>query len=188
MRGRYLKAAETIRRELEGRAGEIRVLAVPCGIPRDVSDLVQSCPQFVGRLHYTGMDLDPQVVAAAREHLKAEPLGAMDLRTGNALESDDWPAGEFDLVISTGLGEFLGDADLRRFYRNVFDSLGEGGIFFTSATAFERRSEWLMRTFELKAHYRSELQIGAILRSLPWSRLEFEVDPGGLQTFARAVK
>jgi len=188
MRRRYIKAVESLRRELEGRAGEVRVLAVPCGIPRDVTDLVKTCPQLAGRLHYTGMDLDPEVVTAAREHLKAEPLGSADLRTGNALERDEWPEEPFDLVISTGLGEFLGDAELKRLYRNVFDSLVEGGVFYTSATAFERRSDWMLRTFELQTHYRSELQLGAILRSLPWSRVELEVDPGGLQTFVRAVK
>jgi hypothetical protein len=186
---RYLKAQEALRQVCAGRAAEIRVLAVPCGIPRDVSEWVQSEPALGCRLHYVGMDLDPRVLEAARDHLAGVPLASAEWVEGDALRSETYPKTEgFNLVISTGLGEFLDEAQLTRFYGNVFSGLKEGGVFFTSATAFERRSHFLMRTFELKAHYRSSDHVRAILETLPWQKLEMEVDPSGLQTFIRAVK
>jgi cyclopropane fatty-acyl-phospholipid synthase-like methyltransferase len=108
---------------------------------------------------------------------------------GDALRGETYPKSDgFDLIISTGLGEFLDDEQLAGFYGNVFSALKDGGVFFTSATAFERRSHFLMKTFELNAHYRSSAQVRTVLKALPWKKLEIESDPTGLQTFIRAAK
>jgi len=188
MRRRYLKAKEEITRALGSREGPLRMLAVPCGIPRDVSEVTAGIPNLAKRIHYTGMDLDPEVLSAAKRHLGIIPLASLQLTEGNALIATSYPRGRFDLIVSTGLGEFLDDEELGRFYWNVFDALEEGGLFFTSATAFERRSDFLMKAFEMEAHYRDREDIESILRSLPWKKIELEVDPSGLQTFVRAVK
>lgn len=166
----------------------MKLLAIPCGIPRDLSEVAKAHPEGAGRIHYTGMDLDPEVLAAAKRHLENLSLGPVEFIEGNALIATSYPRDRFDLIISTGLGEFLDDADLDRFYWNVFDALEEGGTFFTSVTAFERRSDFLMKAFEMEARYRRKGQIEAILRTLPWKRIELEMDESGLQTFVRAVK
>lgn len=164
------------------------MLAIPCGIPRDLSEVAATFPEAARRIHYTGMDLDPEVLMAAEQHLEDVSLGSTEFIEGNALIATSYPKERFDLIISTGLGEFLDDPDLDRFYWNVFDALEEGGIFFTSATAFERRSDFLMKAFEMEAHYRNKEQIEAILRTLPWKQIDLEIDESGLQTFVRAIK
>ena len=164
------------------------MLAVPCGIPRDLSEISAQVPHAAKRIHYTGMDLDPEVLAAARRHLGTIPLASLELTEGNALVATSYPRERFDLIVSTGLGEFLDEEELGRFYWNVFDALEAGGTFFTSATAFEPRSDFLMKAFEMEAHYRDRSAIERILRSLPWREITLEVDPSGLQTFVRVVK
>lgn len=188
MRRRYLRAKDEITRALHLKNGDLHLLAIPCGIPRDLSEVVIAFPEGAKRIHYSAIDLDPEVLSAARQHLENLELGSSEFIEGNALVATSYPHRRFDLIISTGLGEFLDDADLDRFYWNVFDALEDGGTFFTSATAFERRSDFLMKAFEMEAHYRDQAQIEAILRTLPWKRIELERDESGLQTFVRAAK
>jgi hypothetical protein len=40
----------------------------------------------------------------------------------------------------------------------------------------------------LHARYRSQAEIDALLRKMPWKSLNYLVDPTGLQTFVTAVK
>ncbi len=40
---------------------------------------------------------------------------------------------------------------ISRFYWHVFDALEPGGLFFTSATAYERKSDFLMKAFEMES-------------------------------------
>ena len=97
-------------------------------------------------------------------------------------------AGPFDLILSTGLGEFLDSPSLQIFYQNVFAHLADGGVFYTSATARERGSDYLLRAFELNTHYRGKEDIGQILRRMPWTNVDLEQDATRLQTFVRAVR
>lgn len=188
MRQRYLKAKEAIADALENRNGPLHLLAIPCGIPRDVSELAVEWPDAAQRIRYAGMDLDPEVLAAARAHLAATLVGSQEFIEGNALVAGDFPRRPIDFVVSTGLGEFLDDEQLAIFYGNVFATLEEGGTFFTSATAFERRSDYLMKAFEMEAHYRDKQRTEAILRRHPWRELNFASDATGLQTFVLARK
>ena len=176
---------------MDSAPGPFSILAIPCGIPRDVSDLVRRRPDLEARIEYLGMDLDAEVLAAAREHL-ADCAPAMLAKAswlhGNALVDLDFPVQPVDLVISTGLGEFLDDGQLRQFYRNVFVSLSPGGSFFTSATRREGGSDYFLRAFELNTHYRTLEQLRAILSGMPWRDLELYQDGTGLQTFAVATR
>lgn len=188
MRHRYVKAQSEILRALESRDGPLRLLAIPCGIPRDVSEIAANHPSQAARIHYTGMDLDPAVLAAAADHLTGTRLGSCALREGDALDPAGYQPGRFDFIVSTGLGEFLDDALLLAFYRHVFHALDDGGTFYTSATAWERKSDFLMKAFEMEAHYRDRGRIESLLRTLPWRSIQLEHDPTGLQTLVVAVK
>jgi cyclopropane fatty-acyl-phospholipid synthase-like methyltransferase len=188
MRQRYFKVVETLSAELARREGELKVLTLPSGIPRDLSELAASDPAGAKRIRYTGMDLDPEVLDAALQHLQGVDLGSVEFLQGNALIGSSYPRERFDFIASTGLGEFLNDEDLARFYWHVFDALEPGGLFFTSATAYERKSDFLMKAFEMEAHYRDRARVEEIFRALPWSELKLELDPSGLQTFVRARK
>jgi SAM-dependent methyltransferase len=173
-------------------AGPFRILTIPCGLPRDVRDFASQLgaetPAARAKIAYTGIDLDPEVISAARTFLAGSPIAKPDLRIGNALEATAYPAEQPHIISSTGLGEFLDDPALETFYRNVFDALAPGGAFFTSATAREPRSDALLRAFELDARYRTSEDLSRILARQPWASVEFTRDAIGLQTFVRARK
>ena len=183
---RYRRAQDAIRSRLGTRSGNelIRVLAVPCGIPRDIGELP---PHLLAEIEYIGIDLDPEVLALAECHLASCELAARRFVLGDALDESVYPD-QCDCAISTGLGEFLSDSELLALYRNVHSKLAFGGIFYTSATNFEPRSEAMLDAFELRTHYRDSMQLGALLETLPWRSLQLTVDPTGLQTFVVAEK
>jgi SAM-dependent methyltransferase len=112
----------------------------------------------------------------------------MHFHQGNALNPDEFPNVIFDLVISTGLGEFLKDEKLKTFYANVYRVLKTGGSFYTSATSFDGRSDRFLRVFELDTEYRNREQLEALLRGQPWSQIRVCQDEFRLQTFVRCTK
>lgn len=183
-----------LRRALEAvpaAHSKLRVLAVPCGVPRDVMDLARAIgrerPALLQRLEYHGLDIDTEVLDLA--HTMTEGiLASPRFHVGNALVRADYPKEMWHLVISTGLGEFLRDEELAAFYTIVYDQLEFGGTFCTSATARDARSDTLLRIGELVTHYRHAGDVESLLRRLPWTQLELTVDPTGLQTFVTATK
>lgn len=187
MRERCVQSTRHIQHRLDTADRELRLLAVPCGIPRDVSRLRRRTQQ----LCYTGMDVDAQVLAAAKIHLEEDAPNLLPKSVfvhGDALHDLDFPEQPQDIIVSTGLGEFLDDAQLRVFYRNVFDSLSSGGTFYTSATRREGGSDYLMKAFEMQAHYRTEADLRALLSELPWARVDYSHDATRLQTFVVATR
>ena len=163
MRSRYERAGEAMERAFDAhlasdQTAPFRLLTVPCGIPRDVRDFaaqiaVEDRAQL-SRIEYDGVDLDPVVVETAAAFLADSPLPVRRLMQGNALDVGAYRPGGYHFIASTGLGEFLNDADLGTFYANVFAALAPGGTFFTSATSYDRKSDFLLRSFELHSHYR----------------------------------
>lgn len=197
MRRRCCEATEAMRSSFASHrevcAGtSFRVLTVPCGLPRDVRDFADSVNDTHAcggtQIEYTGIDLDPEVIIEARCFLNGSVLGAPRLLVGDALDADAYPTGGFHFIASTGLGEFLDDAQLVRFYGNVHRALAPGGVFFTSASARERRSDALLRAFELDTHYRSRCAFETLICSQPWTSVVCHQDATGLQTFVRARK
>jgi SAM-dependent methyltransferase len=197
---RYKKAQEEIRTALNSFARDpsipndqpLRVLAIPCGLPRDLTELAATLakqdPALLSRIAYVGMDVDPELLKKAKAFAANCGVPSMTFHQGNALLRDEYPPGEFHAIVSTGLGEFLDDAQLESLYGNVFDVLAPGGTFYTSATREEARSELMLRAFELNTHYRSSLRLQQILRRWPWRRLMIAQDDSGLQSFVVAVK
>jgi hypothetical protein len=194
-RRRCEHAQEVVRGALEANSrtvAQLRVLAVPCGIPRDLVDLARTLrstrPALLARLEYHGLDIDPLALDLARNLTARAGITTAHFHLGNALLRHEYPDGPFDVVVSTGLGEFLRDDELARFYAIVRELLVQGGTFYTSATACDRRSDALLRMAEIVAHYRSARALEGILRQLPWSRLAVTVDDTRLQTFVTATK
>lgn len=187
MRLRCVRSTRHLEKRLADGDGNLRLLAIPCGIPRDVTRLG---PQSQ-RLHYTAMDLDDEVISAARMHVESDAphlLPNARFVQGNALLAEDFPQEPQDIVVSTGLGEFLTDEQLRQFYRNVYDTLAPGGTFYTSATLREKQSDYLLNAFEMRAQYRSEADMRSIFSELPWQEVKLSQDETGLQTFVIARK
>ncbi len=188
-------ARGVVQRALESLApgtAPLRVLAVPCGIPRDMIDLCRTLrsenPGLLSRLEYHGFDIDPAALAVARSLTAQIGLASAHYHLGDALHADDYPELKFQVVISTGLGEFLRDDELSAFCACVYDVLEPGGTFYTSATARDWRSDVFLQMAELVTNYRDHVELERILQRLPWRRLVLSDDPSGLQTFVAAVK
>jgi SAM-dependent methyltransferase len=192
MRSRFVKATNTIfDTALASHGSErIEVLTVPCGIPRDYAEAIKNLNQFnpniVRRMCYTGLDLDPAAIAEGRVLLGSQANFAFI--QGDALDARCFPVDRFHCVCSTGLGEFLSDEDLFTFYGNIYQSLAPDGLFYTSALRAGRLAKWLMKTFELRATYRTRDQVRMIIGKLPWSELRFVEDKSGIQTYIYARK
>lgn len=169
----------------------VRILAVPCGIPRDLIELAaalrRGSPQLLRLLDYRGMDIDPAAVALARTRASGCGAKPVAFHVGDALIAEDYPPGPFDLVISTGLGEFLDDGPLETFFACVRRVLAPGGVFYTSGTGRDPRSDALLRLAELEVHYRSGDALSVALRRARFRIVRTEVDPTGLQTFLTAA-
>jgi len=194
-RRRYEQAQTVARLALESFPAAIqplRILAVPCGIPRDIIALSRTLqsenPALLSRIEYHGLDIDPRALAVARRLTAQCGLVSAHYHLGDALNGNDYPTVTFDVVISTGLGEFLSDDELTAFYAHVFNVMASGATFYTSATARDSRSDVLLRIAELVTIYRGREQVEQILRRFPWRRLVLTHDATGLQTFVTAVK
>jgi 2-polyprenyl-3-methyl-5-hydroxy-6-metoxy-1,4-benzoquinol methylase len=184
-----------MRRALESFPADVtplRVLAVPCGLPRDLTDLSdhlrQDNPDLLRRVEYHGMDIDDHLLQLAAEFATAALVAVKLFHQGNALLAETFPPGPFHFVMSTGLIEFLDAAQLEVFLGHVYERLAPGGTFYTSATRKEQRSDALMRAFELITRYRSLDELETVLGRFPWRRLKLVQDETGLQTFAVGVK
>jgi SAM-dependent methyltransferase len=134
------------------------------------------------------MDLDPELLQIAKKWVAPLGLGKYELIRGNALFAEEYPKESFDFVVSTGLGEFLNAHEIEIFYRNVHNVLAPGGVFYTSATRYENRSESFLKTFELLTQYRTIDHLDVLFGKLPWRNLKLVQDETGLQTYVHAVK
>ena len=67
----------------------LRVLAVPCGIPRDIIDLCRTLrsenPALLSRIEYHGFDIDPEALAAASRLTSQCGLASAHYHLGDAL-------------------------------------------------------------------------------------------------------
>jgi hypothetical protein len=201
-----MPAAQAFRRRCEHAQGAVRlalesfppgvhplrVLAVPCGVPRDIIDLSRTLrsenPALLSRIEYHGFDIDHRALEIASRLTAQCGFASVHYHLGDALNREDYPGLKFHVAISTGLGEFLRDDELAAFYARVYDVLESGATFYTSATARDWRSDALLQMAELVTSYRGPGELERILRRLPWRRLVLAHDHSGLQTFVTAVK
>lgn len=191
MRSRCARATEELERafrnHIQRTDAPFRILTIPCGLPRDFRDFVELLsPAESQRIHYRGVDIDPVVVRAAEAFLKECHIGRKSFVEASAITPKGFAAANYDFISSTGLGEFLDDPDLAIFYANVRRALVPGGTFYTSAAARERRSEWLLRTFEFDTRYRDEPALRRVFETAGWREMAFSQHVTGLQTFVRA--
>ena len=168
-----------------------RVLSVPCGIARDLVEVARKLeaelPQVYARSTFFGLDLD-----AAPLELSRRLAGAADehffFSQGDALDARAFPS-ELDVIVSTGLGEFLDDELLVRLYRNCHDRLRHGGVFVTSGMQPDRVADYLMRQLaELDTHYRRADEIIRWLHTAGFHEVSTRQDDVGLQTLVVARK
>lgn len=190
MRSRFLHARSELlaaaRRHPVDRP--FRVLSVPCGIARELVDvaeiLLAEDPGFAARTSFIGTDLDPRPLALSRTMSRGLP-GFRFIRA-DALDPRTFPT-DLDVILSTGLGEFLADEQLLRFYVICRAALRDGGIFVTSATRREPISDYLMRELaELRPHYREPEELVRLLGQAGFHDASVRLDDIGLQVLIAA--
>lgn len=186
MRSRFLHTRAEIVAAGRGRlpGSALRVLSVPCGIAREMVEaatrLYAEDPALRGRASFTGIDLDPLPLAASRS--LAAGLPGFSFLRGDAFDPAVYPR-DRDVIVSTGLAEFLSDDEVVRFYAICRESLAPEGVLVTSATRRDRFSDWLMRELaELRARYRDPDEIVRLLRGAGFPHVSARSDGVGLQT------
>lgn len=183
-RNRFLHVKEQLRR-LERAGGELRILSVPSGIPRDLIEVARECD--LGSLYCLDADPDPLEIGRTLAR-SAGVIENFTFLTGDAFDAAAWPD-QLDAVSSTGLGEFLSDQQLSAFYSLAYEKLRMGGVLITSATLRHRFSAFLMEQLaELRAHYRDGSAMQVIFRATPFRKVEMTLDPIGYQLLITATK
>ena len=176
---------------LTAGAAPLRVLSVPCGIARDLVQAAQQIrselPAVYARSTFFGLDLDPVPLELSRSLVAANDEHFFFSR-GDALDAKVFPS-ELDVIVSTGLGEFLDDDLLVRFYTNCHDHLRQGGVFVTSSMQADRVADYLMRQLaELNTHYRRGDELIRWLYTAGFYEVSTRQDAVGLQTLVVARK
>lgn len=193
MRERYLHSRAQVAGELRSAAAArrgTRILSVPCGIARDLVGGADDAQRVVFRAldgaRLIGMDLDPEPLELSRA--LAGEREAFQFVQGDALDPAAFPR-DLDLVVSTGLGEFLSDAELARFYGACHAALKPGGRFVTSGMSRSKLADRLLRELaELHTHYRDAAALTAALEAAGFADISVRPDRFGLQWLATATR
>lgn len=193
MRERYLHSRFHIATQLRSGAvsgGSVRVLSVPCGIARDLVGGAQDAWPANSRAAATarlmGMDIDPEALALSRALAGTDR--AFEFIKGDALDPSSYPR-DLDLIVSTGLGEFLDDDELDLFYSACFSALRPGGRFVTSGMSRSKLADGLLRELaELHTRYRDADALTAALAKAGFTGIDVHSDRYGLQWLAAAVR
>ena len=167
-----------------------RVLSIPCGIARDLALVAtrirRELPDVYARSTFFGVDLDPVPLELSRE--LAPSSDHFIFTRGDALDANAFPS-DLDVIVSTGLGEFLDDKLLVQFYGHCHERLRVGGVFVTSGMQADRVADYLMRQLaELHAHYRRGDELIRWLHTVGFHEISTRRDDVGLQTLVVARK
>lgn len=194
-RNRHFHTRDKVVEKLQelGHRELLNVLTVPSGIPRNLYEaaeiLQNNYPSIHNKTVFHCLDLDKNLINTLQKEFKTKKMAHQFVfHRGDALKKKDYPT-RLDIVVSTGLGEFLSDGTLLQFYKICYDTLRQGGYLITSATDEHKLSDYLMRNIgELYAFYRSENKIRQLLKKIPFSQIETFKDSVGLQTLIVAKK
>lgn len=171
MRSRYIHSRDQIVAEVTRRASrgapEIVVVSVPCGIARELAEasaaLDREAADIASRVRYVAIDIDREPLDLSRELVRDR--AGFTFVQGDAFDATTYPAAA-DVIVSTGLVDFLSDADATRFFATCRRALRPGGLLVTSAQQPQRLADYLMRELaELRPYYRDAGRITAVLRS-----------------------
>lgn len=192
MRSRYVHSRDEIVAEVRrcaARMDAITVASAPCGIARELveaSDALAADPSLRERVTFVGIDLDDEPLALSRR-LAGERAG-FRFGHGDVFDRASYPESlESDVIVSTGLVDFLDDAAATRFFVTCRAALKPGGLLVTSAQRPQRLADYLMRELaELRPTYRDAERISAVVRSAGFCAITAVPDRVGYQTLVTA--
>lgn len=189
-RSRYLYARGEIQRLIGERADPVDVLAVPCGLARELFDVSVSLAgeRRNQQVRLYGMDLDQGLVN--RLAATSRRLGSgIEFVCGDALSADAYPSRPFDGIVSLGFTEFLDDTLAAAFYRLAHGKLKPGGRLITSGMRPHRLSDYLLRNVaDLQTSYRSAETLRGLARQAGFEQISTYEDRTGLQTMLIGTK
>ena len=192
-RNRYIHSRDQIvKYAIKNSESELNILSVPSGIPRELVEaaviLRNDRPEVFNRIHFYCLDTDPVAHSKAKILAQEFHLENFMFIPGDAFLKENYSV-KFDVIVSTGFGEFLTDAQLSKFYEICFHALKEGGIFVSAATLRHKLSDYLMRHIaELLTQYREEEKLLELLKKTSFVETKLARDSVGYQVFIRAEK
>ncbi|HKV31419.1 MAG TPA: class I SAM-dependent methyltransferase [Candidatus Dormibacteraeota bacterium] len=189
-RSRYLYSRSEIQRLIVERADPIDVLAVPCGLARELFDVAAwlAGDRPTRQVRLIGMDLDEELTSRLAGTSRRLGLG-IEFVCGDALSADAYPAQPFDGIVSLGFTEFLDDSLAAAFYRLAHDKLKPGGRLVTSGMRPHKLADYLLRNVaDLQTSYRSAETLRGLARQAGFEQISTYEDPTGLQTMLIGVK
>ena len=193
LRSRYVFAVEELRHLVHAAhdgGRPMRVLSVPCGLARELFDLsteIGAPNTRASCVELHGLDLDGELIAELRKRNRQANAG-LTFHTGDALFAADYP-GTFDVILSTGLTEFLSDEEVVRFFRIVRTRLNPDGRLITSGLNRHAPSDFLLRNIaDLQTHYRTEAELRALAKTAGFRFVDTYRDTTRLQTMVIATK
>ena len=159
----------------------VEVLAVPCGLARELFDLAAARQAgATPPLALHGLDLDAGLIAGLQ--VRARALPEVRFSVGDALDPTSY-RGPYDAVVSLGFVEFLDDAQVEEFFSLVRGQLKPGGRLVTSGLRREPISDYLLRQVgELFAHYRDGDDLCRLARAAGFAKTHTYRDRTGLLT------
>ncbi len=131
IRRRREQMRETLQRELLSRHNP-RVLNIGCGPCREVLELADTILQ--SNAHFTNIDFDTDALLFSAQRLRAAGLdNHMAFRQYNAIrmvnaQKNVREFGQFDIIYTIGLLDYLTDEILVRLLRALFATLRSGGV------------------------------------------------------------
>ncbi len=194
MRSRYLHSRDEIVAEVRRRAADgatqVHVVSVPCGIAREMVEaaeiLAREAPAAAPLVRYHGIDLDREPLELSRQ--LAGDRATFSFTQGDAFDSAVYPLNT-DVVVSTGLVDFLSDDEAARFFRACHRALRPGGLLVTSAQQPQKLADYLMRELaELRPQYRGPDGIADVVASAGFGEIAVRKDSVGLQSLVTARK
>jgi SAM-dependent methyltransferase len=190
LRSRYVYARREIQRLIAERVDPVDVLAVPCGLAREMFDVAGwlAAERRNRSVRLLGMDLDQDLVDRLAATSLQLGLG-IEFVCGDALSADAYPQRTFDGIVSLGFTEFIDDALAAAFYRLVYDRLKPGGRFVTSGMRPHSISDYLLRhVADLQTTYRSSGTLRGLARQAGFEQISTYEDRTGLQTMLIGVR
>ncbi len=189
-RSRYVYARGEIQRLIAERADPVDVLAVPCGLARELFDVSTwlADERRNRQVRLCGMDLDRGLVN--RLAATSRRLGSgIEFVCGDALSADAYPTRPFDGIVSLGFTEFLDDTLAAAFYGLAHSKLKPGGRFVTSGMRPHKLSDYLLRNVaDLQTSYRSSETLRGLARQAGFEQISTYEDRTGLQTMLIGTK
>jgi 2-polyprenyl-3-methyl-5-hydroxy-6-metoxy-1,4-benzoquinol methylase len=133
-----------------------------------------------------GIDLDDEPLALSRQ-LVGERVG-FSFSQGDVFDRASYPEyPQPDVIVSTGLADFLDDTAATRFFETCRAALEPGGLLVTSAQRPQPLADYLMRELaELRPTYRDAEQISAVVRNAGFIDVAAVPDRVGYQTLVTA--